>query len=566
MKPHKFNGSPCRIKQTFLLRIAIILLLIVVIYLPSLRAQQLPVNDIYKDYLQVLKVNGTLTNLDKPFDIPDNKYPTLQALDSLKQHPWASISAPAFQVDSTQDLLILPHDIKLRTYWQSMEPGGWHDGPVWQGRGFTTDFSTGFFAQYSIFSASFHPHLIFNQNQHLDLSPYQTRSGRSIYSYPLGNIDWSQRFGNHPFWTFDPGNSYLRADYHGWTAGLSNELMRWGPAQENALLMDSNAPGFRHFFIGTSEPKDIYIGYLQTKLIWGKLIESDFFDSNSSNNERYITGLTLSFNPKPVPNLQLGINRIFYETISPEGIPARDLLQVFEALTKINFVKGSNVGGNDQADQLISLFGKWTFPKSGLQIYGEWARNDHSWNWRDFFTEPEHSRGYTLGLLKTFNLNDKKILSINAELTQLEASKTGAFRGYPTFYVHGKSVQGYTNRGQLMGASIGPGSSSQYIASSLYLRKGRIKIFGQRVAQNNDFLYESNAMLDANIQNPNNKKYWLHNVEMRFGASLTYFYNKFETALGVTFRRELNDNYVYKNDENYLGLHLSIRYRLSTLR
>lgn len=566
MEPQKINGFPCRFKQTLILKITTILLLAAVIHQPSLRAQQLPVNDIVRDYLRILKVNGTLTTLDKPFKISNHKYPTLQMLGRLKQSPWASVHAPVFNADSTQHFQIIPHDVRWRTYWQSMEPGRGHDGPVWQGRGFTTDLSTGFFVQDNIFSASFHPYLIFNQNQHLELSPYQTRSDRSIYSYPLGNIDWPQRLGNHPFWTFDLGNSYLRADYRGWTAGLSNELMRWGPARENALLMDSNAPGFRHFFIGTSKPKDIYIGDLQTKLIWGKLLESKYFDSNPSNDERYITGLTLSFNPKPVPHLQLGINRIFYETIPPEGIPARDLLQIFEALTKINFVKGSNLGGNDQADQLISLFGKWTFPKSGLEIYGEWARNDHSWNWRDFFTEPEHSRGYTLGLIKTFDLNNNRILFINAELTQLEASKTGLFRGYPTFYVHGKSVQGFTNRGQLLGASIGPGSSSQYIGSSLYFRKGRLKVFAQRVAQNNDFLYESNAMLDPGIQNPDHKKYWLHNIEMHFGASITYFYKQWETALGFTYRRELNDNYIYKNDKNYLGLQLSLRYRLSSLR
>jgi hypothetical protein len=524
------------------------------------KAQKLPANDIYIDYLKILEINGTLSEANSP-----DQFYSIKQLDSLRQHPWQKVPNIGLKIINDGVWEIVPYDPRLRTYWQSLEPGGQQDGAVWQGRGFTTDFSTGLFMRYRFLSASIRPQVIYNQNRTFELSPY-TRSNRSDFAYPLGNIDWPQRFGNNPFWTFDWGHSYIRADYHGWATGISNEKMRWGPSRQNALLMDSNAPGFRHFFIGTSEPENIYIGDLETKLFWGKLFESDYFDDNASNNERYISGLTLSITPRPTPGLTLGINRIFYETIPPEGIPPGDLLKIFEGFTKVNFTSDTNIGGNDQADQLLSLFGQWVFPTSGLEIYGEWARTDHSWNWRDFFTEPEHSRGYTVGLQKNFDLHQQQILSINAELTQLEASKSGVFRGSPTFYVHGKSHQGYTNRGQLLGASIGPGSSSQYIDGSLFFGKGRIKVFAQRVAQNNDFLYESNAMLNEEIQNPDNNKYWLHNVEIRFGASLLYFYKQFETGIGFTYRRELNDDYIYRNDKDHLGVKLSLRYRLGELR
>lgn len=522
------------------------------------QAQKVPTNDIYGEYIRTLKITG-----DYPLDHNHYAY-----LDSLSQHPWDGLKPPALTVGEPEETFyIAPYDPLLHTYWQSLEPGGSHDGPAWQGRGFTTDFSGGFFVKYGILSASIRPQILYNQNRSFKLSPYKTGSNRSEYAYPLSNsIDWPQRFGDEPFWNFYWGRTYIRADYKGWATGISNELMQWGPARRNALILDSNAPGFRHFFIGTSEPKDIYIGHLSTKIFWGKLYESEYFDTNAQNNERYISGLTLSLTPKVIPGLTLGINRIFYETIPPNGIPVGDLLKIFEAFTKINFTSRSNAGGNDQGDQLVSLYGSWQFPQSGLEVYGEWARNDHSWNWRDFFTEPEHSRGYTIGLEKTFELEKQRILSINAELTQLEASKTGAFRGYPTFYYHGRARQGYTNEGQLLGASIGPGSSSQFLSGSLYFNKGRIKVFAQRVAQNNDFLYESNAMLEEAIQNPANNKYWLHNIEMRFGGSLHYFYKQFEAGIGITYRRELNDDYIYKNDQNHWGIDLSLRYRLTPIR
>lgn len=527
-------------------------------------AQQIPENDIFKKYLQALTINGDITQPGNPFYFFDQSHALMTELDSLRQHPWADITDAK---SNPRGLLAFTlYDPKLRTYWQSHEPGGQHDGPVWQGRGVTSDLSAGFHIRYRFLSASLRPHLIYNQNNRFTLSPYRSNPNRSPYTYPLGPMDWTQRFGNSPFWTVDWGHSYLRADYGGWATGISNEHMRWGPARQNAILMDSNGPGFRHFFISTPEPRDIYIGHLKTKLFWGKLEESDYFDDNPTNDERYISGLTLSVSPKPVPGLRVGINRIFYEIIPPEGIPVQNLFKVFEAFTKSSLTDDSNISGSDQSDQLMSLFGQWVFPDSGLEIYGEWARTDHSWNWRDFFTEPGHSRGYTLGLQKTLSLNDNRILSFNAELTQLEASKSGIFRGFPSFYVHSKVSQGYSNLGQLMGAAVGPGSNSQYIGGSLYMDKARIHIFGQRVTKNNDFLYASDAMLDEGIQNPENKKYWLHNVEMRIGASLVFFYRQLETDIGFTYRREINDDYIFKNDTNHLGLHLTFRYRLSALR
>lgn len=526
--------------------------------------QRIDVNDNYLDYLEVLTIDGILSPPRGILSFSNRDYALFHTLDSLKQHPWTGAPSPINPaIIKRGRFQIIPHDPTFRTYWQSLEPGGRHDGPVWQGRGFTNDISGGIYLQYGILSGSFRPHLMFNQNRYYALSPYQNTAEKSKYAYPLSRIDWPQRFGDHAFWSTDWGHSYIRADYRGWAAGFSNELMRWGPSRQNAILMDSNAPGFRHFFLSTSEPKNIYIGHLKAKLIWGKLLESKYFDQNSANDERYLTGLTLSFNPEPVPGLTLGINRIFYKTIPPEGIPPSDLYKVFESFTKVNLTKATNLGGTDLSDQMVSLFGRWTFPKSGLEIYGEWARTDHSWNWRNFIAEPEHSRGYTIGFRKTFNLNmQRRILSINAELTQLETNKTGAFRPNPPFYVHSYANQGYTNRGQLLGAAIGPGGNSQYIGASLFFEKGRIKVFAQRATLNNDFLYGSDAMLDENIQSPDNPKYLLHNTELRFGASLLYFYRQFETEIGLTYRREMNDDYIYKNDQNHLGLSLALRYHL----
>ena len=527
-------------------------------------AQDLPIKGLYDDYLRVLQLDGRIPVQTEA--LQPNAFDKIIQLDTLRNHPWSEIDAPTMGMIRNEKFMLAPYDPLWQTYWHATKPGGKHDGPVWQGRGWTSAISTGFFIKYGFLSASFHPYLIYNQNRSFTLSPYQASPEYSHFAYPLGSIDWPQRFGNGPFWTFDPGPSYIRADVHGWAAGISNENLWWSPAIQNSILMSNNAPGFRHIFFGTNEPKNIYIGSLEANLFWGKLLESDYFDYNQVNNERYITGMVLAFHPKPIPNLTLGAGRTFYETIPREGIPVGDLFNVFEAFTKIHFAKEQHNGGNDRSDQMISLFGRWVFPKSGFELYAEWARNDHSWNWRDFIDEPGHSRGYTIGFQKTFNLQNDDILAVNAEITQLSASKTSIFRGFPTFYQHHIVKQGYSNKGQLLGAAIGPGGESEYLGGKWYFGNGRLNVWTQRVVKNNDFLYRSDAMLNPDLKNGKSDKYWLHNVQLNIGASLTWFYNQWEATVGMRLGREFNENYIYKNDHTRTGLQLSIRYRLSSLR
>ena len=47
--------------------------------------------------------------------------------------------------------------------------------------------------------------------------------------------------------------------------------------------------------------------------------------------------------------------------------------------------------------------------------------------------------------------------------------------------------QGYTNQGQIIGASIGPGSNSQTINLSYHFKYNHIGIMVERISQNNDF-------------------------------------------------------------------------------
>ena len=105
---------------------------------------------------------------------------------------------------------------------------------------------------------------------------------------------------------------------------------------------------------------------------------------------------------------------------------------------------------------------------------------------RDFLIAPNHTQAYTLGLQwRGGNWRDGSF-RVQSEITQLEQSAT--FRDGPigSWYTSTRVIQGYTNRGQTLGASIGPGASSQWLAVD-YLKPGwRLGAFMGRIRWNQD--------------------------------------------------------------------------------
>ncbi|GIW50650.1 MAG: hypothetical protein KatS3mg081_0005 [Gemmatimonadales bacterium] len=165
-------------------------------------------------------------------------------------------------------------------------------------------------------------------------------------------------------------------------------------------------------------------------------------------------------------------------------------------------------------DQIYSWFGRWVFPRSGLEVYGEFSKTEFPSSVRDFFISPGHTLGYTLGLQWAKRLGEREgpgvedvppgapgepasrpgmaaggVIRLQAEHTFLERSSTFRQKPVGTYYTSRAVVQGYTNRGQVLGAAIGPGASSHWVAVD-YVKEGwEAGIFGGRIRWENDALY-----------------------------------------------------------------------------
>jgi hypothetical protein len=388
---------------------------------------------------------------------------------------------------------------------------GWsddrNDGALFGGRGLSTQLLAGLRLRWGALSAQVAPLAAWQQNRAWNVPP-SLAPGLSPFANPfnVGVIDLPLRMGPTDFWTLDAGRSWVRLDAFGAAAGLSTENLWWGPGLRNALLMSATAAGFPHLFAGTGRPVDVWIGKLEAQLVWGRLAESRWFDANPANDHRLFEALTLGFEPAFAPGLFLGLARVF--VFPDDRVRARHWLDPLLQPVFKGMLTSAGSDGSSSDNQLTSLMARWAFPAAGLEIHGEWARDDHAWGITDLLMEPGHSQAWLLGLQKLFPAGER-LWRLHAELAHtFEMSPDNPTRGTPVFYTHGAEVHGYTHRGQMLGAGIGPQADAQFLAVDRIEGAGRLGVFAERLVRNERWFYE-------NVAATNPKR---HDLQMTFGA------------------------------------------------
>jgi hypothetical protein len=462
-------------------------------------------------------------------------------------HPWVERLTPRATAGTR---VLVPRAARLRLFANSRFPVGRNDGAVWQGRGVTMAVDFGATATWTRLTATVQPTVLFTGNVRFQLAPVSL-PGMPPYAYPWRVIDMPQRFGDQPFWTLDWGQSEVRLDTGPVSVGFGTANLWWGPGIRNAIVMSDNAPGFPHAFVGTNGPAATSIGSFEARWIWGRLAQSEWFDP-AARIDRFLTGIALGYSPSFIEGLTLGATRVFYSIVPADGVPVGEYFAVLRGLRKERLATQQNPTGDDDHDQLLSLFFRWVLTDDGFEVYAEWARNDHSWKVSDFLLEPEHSQAHTVGLQKAVPLSDNRLLAFRAELTHLERSTTFQVRDTPTYYAHSIVTQGYTHRGQIIGAGIGPGGNSQHIGADLYAPWGRTGVYLERQVHDNDAYY---VWAEAN-----NAEFCCHDVSIHLGSEALFFVGDFDLGAGFIATHEYHRNF-FGLDLWNLNLSLSARWR-----
>lgn len=359
------------------------------------------------------------------------------------------------------DLLPLP--VRSDLGYRSSYPFDRNNGVVWAGRGLTQSASGGAVLTAGRVRLTVYPTIAYHQNRDF-------RTTWPGYRYRFSSLDWPQRFGSGPYWSAHPGQSALAVDLGPVFVSAGTENLWWGPAGRYPIILSSTGPGFPHVRMGTARPQWIGVGWLEAGVLWGRLEESAHYDADPINDRRLMTMVTLAYRPSFVPGLALGVDLVQHHLWDDPWQRARDL-----------FVSTDHTDSN----ALGSLVIDWRIAEGGVRIYSEWAREDHFLDFEDLVTEIDHSQGYLIGLEKRLGAPDRA-WRLRGELTRLSRTNTQSERPQPSFFEHGDVIQGHTNRGQLLGSALGPGSNAQFIAVDRTSRSGMAGAYVERIRHNDD--------------------------------------------------------------------------------
>ena len=443
-------------------------------------AQTLPVGSpLAEEAVRFGQLSGTINPLPslmiRPLALPE-----LRANDSLSPALRSLLEGFASQGNgaSPKKVHLLP--VTIRQQFNSHHSYGYNDGSLIPAKGFQTQVSAGVSARFGPLSIQFRPELVWAQNAAFDAFPpgQSNYVWQHYYDTVLNKIDAPFRFGKGQYTKVFPGQSSIRFHVKKLSIGVSTENLWWGPGVRNSLLMSNNAPGFPHLTLNTTAPLFTPIGSFEGQLVGGLLKKSGFLPPDTGrtvdgrrlfvpklNSDRYLNGLVLTWQPKWTKGFYLGFARASYTYVSFIKPSFNGYLPVISGFFKGS---GSSIEREDakRTDQMLSLFFRWLLPKEGFELYGELGRNDHSGNLRDLLLEPEHSRATVIGLKKRVPTAGKTKLELMAEFTNLQLPLTRLVREQESWYSHHQVRDGYTHFGQVIGAGIGSGGSSQTLGAT----------------------------------------------------------------------------------------------------
>lgn len=389
-------------------------------------------------------------------------------------------------------MLIAP---ELRVVSNSALPFSLNDGTLWAGKGTSTILRTGLGLSLGPVRLLLAPERTTSENRAFQVIPYPQGDtpARNVWANPFhpaaSSIDLPFRFGERPIEQVSAGQSSVTIDLPWLSTGVATENLWWGPGAQNAVVLSNNAAGFPHAFLQTRDGIKTPVGRVDAQWILGQLRESDFFDADRSNNRRSLSGIVAVFTPSIDSAFSLGMARTVMAPTSGRAVSPRAAVDVFRKVGRPN-TDPDYVTKGPRPDQLISFFARWVVPRAGFEAWTEWARFEEPASIRDLLEFPGHSQGYTLGLQWAHPLSSGATMRVQAEGTNLEPDASIRVRPVATTYTSRAMGQGYTNRGKSLGASIGPGSSSQFVQADLFGVNYRFGVFASRIRWDNATLWE----------------------------------------------------------------------------
>lgn len=448
-------------------------------------------------------------------------------------------------------------------------PYSLNDGALWSGRGVSADLRLGVLARFGRVTAIVAPEVTYGRNRPWIAFDIPTYYGpvqfpdRSLFSAPWFRLPYSidnpWRYGEREQGRLDVGQSTLSFQVAGGRAeaGMSSENQWWGPGLRNAIVLSANAPGFPHLFVRTARPLPLRTGFVEARWVIGGLTESPYFDTVSTNNHRAFSAVAFAWRRQLRGSLELGLARAAIASVDGwTSIPAH----VFDAIlpeTRQRLRDSTDIARDGGRDAITALYARWSHPDAGVEVHAELARQELPVSLRDLLLMPNFTRGYTVGFqwLGTQTVGEGR-WHLEVEATNLELEASFLNRDGRVWYTSSTVSQGFTNRGQTLGAAIGPGASSQWIAIDHVRPRWDAGVIGQRIRWNNDAMYtyfdfppgtgwcEFDVTLAPGARGSARTPWGRVAAEFQLQNRMNYFFQNSSGCPKGPFRRDLRNKYM----------------------
>ena len=439
------------------------------------------------------------------------------------------------------------------------------DGPMVASSGRQTYISGGVYLKLGPLTIQYQPQFVWAENKN-----YRGTIQTPNYNYP-DSYSYDHFKNNLVFNGIldDPflknnllGNSSIRLNAGPVSVGVSSENLTWGPSVMNPLIMSSHPAGFMHLSFNSRRPWRTKIGSFEWQWVAAYLEEINpayrglaenylgYGIGQYQDEKRYFNGAMLSYQPKWIKGLSMGLTRVAQEPELMLWDYSTDPLASAPNWNLI-FRNAARKGDGDtysnwllypveeSIDQYAGAFLRWVWEPSHAEFYTEWSRNDAFYNLRDFIQNPEHSRAYTYGFRKLFNYNKQQPLKywqLMTEYTRIQQASSFPVRTAGTWYVHGGyRPSGYNYLGQNLGAPIGSGGNYFMMRISKFEGMKQLGIQLESTTKNADN-YEGSWLAFQN----SSKTKW---VDMGFRVIYDYPYKHFLLSASLIGKRSFNYNF-----------------------
>jgi hypothetical protein len=140
--------------------------------------------------------------------------------------------------------------------------------------------------------------------------------------------------------------------------------------------------------------------------------------------------------------------------------------------------------GFNSDNQLASAFFRLAPPGKGLEVYGEYGRDDRNADTRDLLLEPDQISAYMIGIARAwFSPTQNYITVVRGEILNSAISHIQEARRQALWYTHFAQFDGHTNEGQVLGSVGTFGGGAANLSVDRYTPSGRITVRWDRIVR-----------------------------------------------------------------------------------